>query len=64
MVTSKLRNMYDKDFQRTLVNLYQSGGKSQANLCKEYEVSIAALGRWFKQYSAFETDDGQILTAK
>lgn len=47
-----------------LVNLYQSGGKSQAALCKEYGVSITALGRWIKQYSTVETDDGEILTAK
>ena len=25
---------YDEEFKRTLVNLYQSGGKTQAALCK------------------------------
>ncbi|WP_246419136.1 IS3 family transposase [Caproicibacterium amylolyticum] len=64
MSTGKTGTRYDEDFKRTLVNLYQSGGKSQAALCKEYGVSITALGRWIKQYSIVETDDGEILTAK
>ena len=64
MSTSKTGNRYDEDFKRTLVNLYQSGGKSQAALCKEYGVSATALGRWIKQYSTVETDDGEVLTAK
>ena len=32
-------------------------------LCEEYGVSINALGRWIKQYSTVETDDGEVLTA-
>lgn len=64
MPTSETGNRYDEDFKRTLVNLYQSGGKSQASLCKEYSVSATALGRWIKQYSTVETDDGEVLTAK
>ena len=64
MSTSKTANRYGEDFKRTLVNLYQSGGKSQSTLCKEYGVSATALGRWIKQYSTVETDDGQVLTAK
>lgn len=64
MSTGKTGNRYGEDFKRTLVNLYQSGDKSQTALCKEYGVSITALGRWIKQYSTVETDDGEILTAK
>ena len=55
---------YDEEFKRTLVNLYQSGGKTQAALCTEYGVSQTALTRWIKQYSTVETDNGEILTAK
>ena len=64
MSTNKNGNRYDEDFKRTLVNLYQSGGKTQAALCKEYGVSPTALSRWIKQYSTVETDDSEILTAK
>ncbi|WP_243168001.1 IS3 family transposase [Anaerocolumna cellulosilytica] len=64
MSTSKTGTRYDEDFKRTLVNLYQSGGKTQAALCKEYGVSLTALTRWIKQYSTVKTDDGEVLTAK
>ena len=36
MSTGKTGTRYDEDFKRTLVNLYQSGGKTQAALCKVY----------------------------
>ena len=64
MSKSKHGVRYDEKFKRTLVNLYQSSGKTQAALCKEYGVSQTALTRWIKQYSTVETDDGEILTAK
>ena len=64
MSTNKRGTRYDEEFKRTLVNLYQNGNKSQAALYKEYGVSVNALGRWIKQYSTVETDDGEVLTAK
>ena len=64
MSTNKRGTRYDEEFKRTLVNLYQTGNKSQAAICKEYGVSITALGRWIKQYSTVEVDDGEVLTAK
>ncbi len=64
MSTSKTGIRYDEDFKRTLVNLYQSGGKTQSALCKEYGVSLTALTSWIKQYSTVKTDDGEVLTAK
>ena len=64
MSTSNRGTRYDEDFKRTLVNLYQSGGKTQAALCREYGISPMSLNRWIKQYSIVETDDGEVLTAK
>jgi len=64
MSTNKRGTRYDEEFKRTLVNLYQSGGKTQAALCTEYGISQTALTRWIKQYSTVETDDGEVLTAK
>ena len=64
MSTNKRGTRYDEDFKRTLVNLYQSGGKTQAALCKEYGVSQTALTRWIKHYSTVETDNGEVMTAK
>lgn len=64
MSTDKRSLRHDEDFKRTLVILYQNGGKTQAALCKEYGVSLTSLTRWIKQYSTVQTDDGEILTAK
>ena len=64
MSTAKRYTRYDEDFKRTIVNLYQAGGKTQATLCQEYGISSATLSRWLKQYSTVETDDGEVLTAK
>ena len=64
MSTNKRGTRYDEEFKRTLVNLYQNGNKSQAAICKEYGLSMTALGRWIKQYSTVEVDDGEVLTAK
>ena len=33
MSTNNRGTRYDEDFKRTLVNLYQSGGKTQTALC-------------------------------
>lgn len=54
---------YDEDFKKSLVSLHQNG-KTQAQLCKEYGVSQSALGKWVKQYSTVEMDDGDVLTAR
>ncbi len=56
-------NKYDEDFKKSLVSLHQNG-KTQSQLCKEYGVSQSALGKWVKQYSTVEIDDGEVLTAK
>ena len=54
---------YDEEFKQSLVNLYQTG-KTQTELCKDYEVSHTALARWIKQYSQVKLDDDTVMTAK
>ncbi|HFI0826770.1 TPA: transposase [Streptococcus suis] len=57
------RNRYDEDFKRTIVELYHNG-KTQTSLVKEYGISQTAISKWIKQYSAIETDNGEVITAK
>ncbi len=64
MSTSNRGCRYDEEFKRTIVNLYNNGGKTQAALCQEYGISLTTLSRWIKQYSTVKTDDGEVLTAK
>ncbi|MCI8826054.1 MAG: transposase [Lachnospiraceae bacterium] len=54
---------YDENFKNFLVSLHQND-KIQSQLCKEYGVSQSALGKWVKQYSTVEMDDGDVLTTK
>lgn len=54
---------YDADFKKSLVFLHQNG-KTHAHLHKEYGVFQSAPGKWLKQYSTVEIDDGEVLTAK
>ena len=54
---------YGEDSKRTLVELCHNG-KNQASPVKEYDISQTAISKWIKQYSAVETEDGDILTAK
>lgn len=63
MDTRKPQNRYDEEFKKSLVELYRNG-KTQTQLCKEYGVSPSALGKWVKQYSIVQTEDGDVLTAK
>ncbi len=57
------RTKYNEDFKKSLVSLHQNG-KPQVQLCREYGVFQSALGKWVKQYSTVEMDDGDVLTAK
>ena len=54
---------YDEDFKKSLVILHQNG-KTQAQLCKEYDVSKSALTKQIKQYFTIEMADGDVLTAR
>lgn len=58
MSTGKTGTQYDEDFKRTLVNLYQSGGKTHAALCKEYGVSWQNMARWSKLLRAVSSKVG------
>lgn len=54
---------YDMEFKKSIVALYQNG-KSQAELNREYGVSLSAIAKWIKQFSEVKIDDNTILSAK
>ena len=57
------RAPYDEDFKKSIVTLFQNG-KSQAQLSKEYGVSLSAINKRVNLYSTVKTEDCEILTAK
>ena len=54
---------YDIEFKKSIVSLYQNG-KSQAELSREYGVSLSAIAKWIKQFFEVKIDDNTILSAK
>ena len=44
---------YDQEFKKTIVDLLESG-KTAKELFKEYEVSLASVNRWKKEFSSTE----------
>ena len=63
METKKPYQLYEEEFKKSIVTLYQNG-KSQSQLSKEYGISTSAISKWIKQYSTVKTEDGDVLTAK
>lgn len=57
------KNVYDEDFKRSIVSLYQNG-KTQTQLSKDYGISLSTINKWVKQYSEIKTEDGDVFTAK
>ena len=57
------KNVYDEDFKRLIVSLYQNG-KTQTQLSKDYGISLSTINKWVKQYSEIKTEDGDVFTAK
>ena len=57
------KNVYDEDFKRSIVSLYQNG-KIQTQLSKDYGISLSVINKWVKQYSEIKTEDGDVFTAK
>ena len=57
------KNVYDEDFKRLIVSLYQNG-KTQTQLSKDYGISLNAINKWVKQYSEIKAEDGNVFIAK
>ena len=53
---------YTDDFKKGIVALVKQG-KTYAQVAKEYNVGMSAIGRWVRDATEVKTDDGQILTA-
>lgn len=43
------KKIYDTEFKKTIVSLYQSG-KTVNELCAEFNISISSVNRWRKEF--------------
>ena len=57
------KNVYDDNFKRSIVSLYQNG-KTQTQLSKDYGISLSTINKCVKQYSEIKTEGGNVFTAK
>lgn len=53
---------YTEEFKKTIVELYETGTKSKAELGREYGVSESLVRFWVKKYGKIETSTGEITT--
>lgn len=47
------KKVYDTEFKKTIVSLYQSG-KTVNELCSEFNISISSVNRWRKEFGNTE----------
>lgn len=44
-----MRRAYTDEFKQQIVNLYNTGNYTRADLIREYELTETALSRWIRQ---------------
>lgn len=57
----RARRVYTDEFKQQIVNLYNAG-HTRMDLCREYELTPSAVGKWIKQSSnsgSFKTKDNR-----
>ena len=45
----RMRRTYTDEFKQQIVNLYNTGNYTRAELMREYELTETALSRWIRQ---------------
>lgn len=55
------KKVYDTEFKKTIVSLYQSG-KTVHELCSEFNISISSVNRWRKEFANTEDSKNSLNT--
>lgn len=48
-IKRRARRTYTEEFKQQIVNLYNTGNYTHAELIREYELTPTALSRWIRQ---------------
>ena len=48
-IKRRARRTYTDEFKRQIVTLYETGGHTHDQLCREYELTPSTLTRWLRQ---------------
>lgn len=53
---------YTEEFKKTIVELFEKGGKTKSELSREYGTSEANIRGWIKKYGKITTSTGEITS--
>ena len=56
--------VYDEDFKKMIVELYESKTTTAANIVREYGIGSATLYKWIGLYGKIQTTDGETTNNK
>lgn len=56
--------VYDEDFKKMIVELYESKTTTAANIVREYGIGSATLYKWVGLYGKIQTTDGETTNNK
>ena len=56
--------VYDEDFKKMIVELYESKTTTAANIVREYGIGSATLYKWVWLYGKIQTTDGETTNNK
>ena len=56
--------VYDEDFKKMIVELYESKTTTAANIVREYGIWSATLYKWVGLYGKIQTTDGETTNNK
>ena len=57
-------NVYDEDFKKMIVELYESKTITVAKIVREYGIGSATLYKWVGLYGKIQTTDGETTNNK
>ena len=52
-IKRRARRTYTNEFKQQIVDLYETGGHTHDQLCREYELTPSTLTRWLIYHSNF-----------
>ena len=56
--------VYDEDFKKMIVELYENKTTTAANIVREYGIGSTTLYKWVGLYEKIQTTDGETINNK
>ena len=63
-VQDSKNTVYDEDFKKMIVELYENKTTTAANIVREYGIGSTTLYKWVGLYGKIQTTDGETINNK